>query len=636
MLLEIREKAQGWFAWLIVAFITIPFALWGIQSYLGVGKAPVAATVNGTDIPMQELDRTTRQLRERLRTQLGSAYRPEMFSDKELRKQALEQLINDAVLRDTAHDWQLRVSDEVVRQYIQSIPYFQNNGHFDVKAYRAALRNQGLSERSFEESVRMDLVMAQLRGGVVASALATDREIDDLIRLRDQQRTVAWVVVDGRRLLGDWQPDDKTLEDYYQEHKSRWTIPERVKVEYLLLDPETVGDQVEVTEEGLQAYWQEHQDEFKAPEERQVRHILISVPKDADQAAQAQALEKAKKIREQLKNGADFAELAKQYSQDPGSREQGGDLGWITRGIMVKPFEEAAFKLAKGEISEPVRTQYGYHIIQVTGINAGGKGTLDSLRDKVEAAYRRNQAENLIFDKAEKLADLAYENPDDLTTAAEALGLKIQTSDWFDRKGGKGPLASPKVVGAAFSEDVLNQGQNSELIELGEDRVLVLRVVDHEAERIPPLKEVKDKVVEALKADRAAAKAREKGEALLAKLRAGETNLPALAQAEGLTLNGPRELGRHAVGAPLKVVEKAFQLPRPAKDKPAVGGVELPNGDYALLAVAEVRDGDPTKLDEKARQRERQLLARTKGVAQFNLMGRWLRQHSEVEIPEAK
>jgi len=200
MLLAIREKAQGWFAWLIVAFITIPFALWGIQSYLGVGEEPVVASVDGTDITQREVDQQVRQMRERLRAQLGKSYRPELFSDEVLRKQVVEQLINEAVLRETVKKWNLRVSDDFVRSYIRSIPYFQTNGKFNVEAYNIAVRNQGMTQRGFEESVRMDLVMEQLQRGIISSALATDREVNDLVRLRDQQRQVAWLVVSGNKL----------------------------------------------------------------------------------------------------------------------------------------------------------------------------------------------------------------------------------------------------------------------------------------------------------------------------------------------------------------------------------------------------------------------------------------------------
>ena len=470
----------------------------------------------------------------------------------------------------------------------------------------------------------------------VTAALATDRELNELIRLRDQQREVSWLVVSGNKLLEDYAPSEEELKQYYEQHKEQWLIPERVKVEYILLGPDVVAKSVEVTDEGLKEYWRQHQAEFHAPEERRVRHILISAPEGADAETEEAARARAQDVYRRLQAGEKFEELARELSQDPGSREQGGDLGWISHGIMAKAFEDAAFALKKGEISHPVRTPFGYHIIEVTEVKSGGEGDFESMRKQVETAYRRHQAEQLLFDKAEKLADLTYENPDELAGAAEELGLKVEESDWFDRNGGKGPLASPKVVGAAFSEDVLQERHNSELIELDDDQVLVLRVVDHEAEQIPAYEQVKEKVAQALRRTKAAELARERGEGIEKAISSGASTLEQMAGKGGWKLMKPRMLGRQATQAPAEVVKKAFGLRRPEAGKPSAAGTALTGGDYAVLVVTAVKDGDPGKLDEAQRKREREQLAQRKGTAQFNLLGRYLREHADVEITAEK
>lgn len=632
MLLAIREKAQGWFAWLIVGFITIPFALWGIQSYLGVSSNPAAVTVDGTEITQQQVEQEVRQFRDRLRNQLGKAYRPELFNDKMLRKQVMEQMINDAVLSETADDWNLRISDDFVRQYIQSIPYFQSNGRFNVQAYNTAVRNQGMTQRGFEEGIREDLVKQQLRNGIAGSAIATDYELNESIRLRDQERETTYMLVSGEKLAGDYQPSDEELKAYYDSHLQDHMVPERVKVEYILLSPETVGAGLEVTDEKLRAYYDQHKDEFQAPEERKVRHILVQVDENADAETVDAAKAKIEDIAKRLENGESFAALAREFSDDPGSKEQGGDVGWISPGVMAKAFEDAAYKLEKDKISEPVRTPFGFHLIEVTEIKSGGEGSFDALRGKIETAYRRNQAEQLLFDKAEKLADLSYETPDSLAPAAEALQLEPIQSDWFDRKGGKGVLASPKVVAAAFSEDVLQENNNSELIELEDDQVLVLRVVEHEAEHPQAFEEVKDRIRATLKREKASKLAAAKGEELLKSLQGGSTSLEQLAEENSWKLEPAATIKRNSTAVPAAVRDTAFGLPRPTSDKPAVGGVALGNGDYALLSVSKVTDGDPSKLDEEARKAGKEQLARIKGEAQFNLMGRYLREHAKVEI----
>ncbi|WP_456405944.1 SurA N-terminal domain-containing protein [Thiolapillus sp.] len=632
MLLAIREKAQGWVAWLIVGFITIPFALWGIQSYLGVSSDPVAVSVDGAEITQREVEQQVREFRDRLRNQLGKAYRPELFDDKLLRKQVIEQMINDQVLVETADDWNLRISDDFVRQYIQSIPYFQSNGKFNVQAYNTAIRNQGMSQRGFEESIRKDLVMQQLRNGIAGSAIATDYELNETVRLRDQERETSYLLLSGEKLAGDYQPSEEELQSYYETHAQTYMVPERVKVEYILLSPTVVGASIEVTEEKLRDYYAQHKDEFQAPEERRVRHILIQAPETADQATVEAARAKIEDIAKRLENGERFEDLAREFSDDPGSKEQGGDVGWISPGLMAKAFEDAAYKLEKGKLSKPVRTPFGFHLLEVTEIKSGGEGGFDVLRDEIETAYRHNQAEQLLFDKAEKLADLSYETPDSLAPAADALQLEPLQSDWFDRKGGQGVLASPKVVAAAFSEDVLLENNNSELIELEGDQLLVLRVVEHEAEHPQAFADVKEQVAAALKREKASELAKAKGEESLQALRAGEVTLEQMAKDQDWKLESAVSIKRNSTTLPAMIRDTAFALPRPEAGKPSVGGVALGNGDYALLKVSKVIDGDPSKLDEAARKTAQKQLAKTKGEAQFNLMGRYLREHSDVEV----
>ncbi|HDK37820.1 MAG TPA: hypothetical protein ENG92_02230 [Thiolapillus brandeum] len=317
---------------------------------------------------------------------------------------------------------------------------------------------------------------------------------------------------------------------------------------------------------------------------------------------------------------------------DPGSGEQGGDVGWISPGLMAKAFEDEAYRLEMGKVSKPVRTPFGFHLIEVTEIKSGGEGRFETLRSEIELAYRRNEAEQILFDKAEKLADLSYETPDSLAPAADVLQLEPLQSDWFDRKGGKGVLASPKVVAAAFSEDVLLEGNNSELIELEDDQMLVLRVVEHEVEQPQAFDEVKERIVSLLKRDKASELATAKGEETLQALQEGSVNLEQWAQDQGWKLEENVRIKRNATVLPALIRDAAFALPRPESGKPSVGGVALGNGDYALLAVSKVIDGDPSSLDEAARKVAQEQLAKSKGEAQFNLMGRYLREHADIEL----
>ncbi|WP_456380394.1 SurA N-terminal domain-containing protein [Thiolapillus sp.] len=632
MLLAIREKAQGWVAWLIVGFISVPFALWGIQSYLGVSSDPVAISVDGNEITQRQVEQRVREFRDRLREQLGKSYRPELFDDQLLRQQVIEQIINERVLVEVADDWKLRISDDFVRQYIQSIPYFQSNGKFNVQAYNTAVRNQGMTQRSFEDSVRQDLVMQQMRNGIVASAIVTDFELDESIRLRDQEREISYLTISGEKLAGDFQPSDEEAKNYYDEHARAYMVPERVKVEYILLSPEVVGAGLDVTDEKLRAYYEQHKDEFQAPEERRVRHILVQVPENADEAAVEAAKAKIEDIAKRLESGESFEVLAKEFSDDPGSRDQGGDVGWISPGLMAKAFEEEAYSLEAGKLGKPVRTPFGFHLLEVTEIKSGGEGSFEALYDEIETAYRRNEAEQLLFDKAEQLADLSYETSDSLIPAAEVLQLEPKQSDWFDRKGGKGVLASQKVVAAAFSEDVLLENHNSELIELEDDQLLVLRVIEHEAEHPQAFDEVKEEIIATIKREKASALAKARGEESLQALQSGVATLAQLAQEQGWKLEQDVKINRDATTLPAAIRDTAFGLARPESDKPSVGGVALDNGNYVLLAVSRVLDGDPSKLEKSVRVVIREQMTQAKGDAQFNLLGKYLREHADIEI----
>lgn len=638
MLLAIREKSQGWFAYAIVIFITIPFALWGIGSYLGGGTDPVAATVNGEEITQRALEQQVREYRDNMRSRLGASYRPEMFDDAVLRQQVTERMINDRVLQAAAEDWNLRASDELVKLYIRSIPAFQSDGQFDMNTYNVLLRNQGMSQAMFEASVREQLVMDQFRNGISNSAFTTQYHVTELAKLRDQQRELSYFVVAADKLGKDVELTEEELKQFYQSNSSRFMVPERLKVEYLLLDPEVVGTQVQVTDDKLRAYYEDHADEFQVPEERKVRHILISVTETADAAVVKTAEDKATSLYQRLTEGESFEALAKEFSDDPGSAEQGGDVGWITRGLMAEAFEDKAYSLETGRLSEPVRTPFGFHLIEVTEIKSGGEGGFENLKDKIESAYRRAEGEQLFFDQAERLADLSYETPDSLAAAADSLDLEIKESDWFDRSGATGDLASPKVAAAAFSEDVLTENNNSEMIEVDQDKVVVLRVVEHEEEHVRPYEDVQEQVRQGLKTQKSTALATIEGERLVGQLNAAEVSLQDAAAGGGWTLIESGMIKRNDTTADAAVVRKAFSLQNPEAGKSSFAGVTLANsGDYAVLAVSKVVDGEaPEETEDAAQQAVTKRMDNQLGSAQLSVLGRYLRNQAKVELAPAQ
>jgi peptidyl-prolyl cis-trans isomerase D len=614
MLQAIKERAQGWVAWAIVILISIPFALWGIQSYLGVGAEPVVATVDGAKITERQLDQNVQRSRMQLRERLGAAYNPDLFESAQLRSQVLDRMIRDVVLLESSYAMGLRVSDAAVRAAILAEPAFQRDGVFDKDSYEGVLRLQGLTPAAYEEELRRGLLSTQMARALTESAFATAAEVALATRLLRQQRDIAYALVPRAGFMPEADPPDDEIQAFYAANPERFQSPARVKLSYILLDADAIAA-VEVDEATLREAYEARLDEFVEPEQRAMRHILLTVPADGDaEVVKARAAE----LKAQIDAGADFAEVAQAESEDPGSAAQGGDLGMVGRGIMDPAFEQAAFDLDVGVVSEPVRSRFGYHLIEVTAVEGGEAKPFDDVREELARELGRGDAEAAYFELAEQLANLTYESPDSLIPAAEALDLEIQTSDWIERDGGEGVLGQPRVMTAAFSDDVLVAGNNSELIEPDPDlmQAIVLRVDEHEAASVRPLEEVRDEIVAALKAEQAATAARAEAEAMLQRLRAGESLEAVAAELE---IKRPGEVSRSQADVPPTVLELAFSAPRPAEDgAPSYASGVVADGDAVIVAVRAVADGSTEAMDPAMRDAERRLLAQIQGEHGFN------------------
>lgn len=437
MLQDIRERAQGWVAWFIVILISVPFALWGINSYLGGGSAPVVATVNGVDITDQVFENRYRQYRQRLRQQLGDSYRPELIDETILRREFMDAMIENQLILQEASDLGLSAGDSLVRSFIQSVPAFQVGGQFNNDAYERSLRSRGMSPAAFEEEVRTSLVSEQLAKGINGSEIATPGELKELVRIRMQRRWLKYVMIPAGNYVDGIEVPAADIRAYYEEHQPLFMAPERVKVEYLELDINKISTTLDAEESALLGFYEQHKSDYRVPEQRRASHILITVDEGAQPEVVSQAREQAEQVLKRIRSGEDFAEVAKELSQDPGSAELGGDLGFFDRDVMDPVFEEAAFGLQLDEVSEPVRSAFGFHIIKLTDIRAESGKTYDEVRDEIRSAYLRGEAERRFYEYAERLNDLAYEDPNSLQPAAEALGLETKFSDWLTRSGGE-------------------------------------------------------------------------------------------------------------------------------------------------------------------------------------------------------
>jgi len=612
MLQTIRDRAQGWIAWLIVILISIPFALWGIQSYLGGGGDVVVAKVNGVEIKEQDFQRRVQQARIQLRERLGASYDAAQIDDQRLRNEVLDDMIRETLLMDVSDRLGFRVSDQELRAQIQSEPAFQRDGHFDKTVYEQMLSLQGLSPAIFEARMRQHLVGTQMVRGVVASEFVTTAEQDAFERLSRQKRDIAWLRIPAAQFINDEPIGKDEIQAYYTANAVRFQTPEQVRLEYLLLDVNTLASGVTVTDDELHRLYESDQSRFGEPEHRKVRHILLPVPADADDAKAKAVLKEIQAVRQRILGGESFEEVAKEVSKDPGSASKGGSLGELEKGMMDPAFDQVAFTLAAGELSEPVRSRFGYHLIEVDEIIPARVKSFEEVKDSLRDELAHQKAESLFYDLGERLANVVYENPDSLKPAAEELGLTIEQSDWIDRSGGKGLLGNPKVTAAAFSEEVLNEGRNSELIEPEKDvlQALVVRVVDHREASTRPLDEVRDEIIASLRQERARKAAEKAAKAGAEKLRAGQS------WAEVGGESKPEELGlveRNDPKLPVPVRSVAFTLAVPAEGQASVGTAAFENGDAAIVRVTRVEPGEVTKTDGGAADQERSMLGQLMG-----------------------
>jgi peptidyl-prolyl cis-trans isomerase D len=588
MLMTIRDKAQGWIAWAIVILISIPFALWGIQEYLGVGSEPLIAKVNDREITEREVETAAFKLRNNLREQLGAQYNADLFPESLLRKQVLEGMIEDTLIQQASDRLGLRAGDSMVRETILTVPAFQVNGQFDTEVYKRAVQLQGLTEKGFEERIRNSLVTTQLRLAIEGSAAVPKPFVEDADQLSRQQRKFSYVIVSTDQIAPPAEPTEEEIETYYSSNQNALMSDEMVKLEYVLLNYDAIANTLDATEDNLRAFYEQHKSEFVIPDKKRISHILFELDSEADEQTVKAVTEKAENIFRRAQQGEDFATLAGEVSQDIVSAEQGGDLGYLEPGLFDQDFENAASALSLDEISEPVRTRFGLHLIKVTAVDKGNDADFDSVRDQVKEKFLQSESEQVFYDFAERLGNLSYESPDSLEPAAQELGLEIQATDWISRSGGEGVLSSPKVTGAAFSEEALTQGYNSEPIELSPSEIIVLRVVEHKVAAVKPLEEVKTQIIEQLKSDAAATAVESKADELLAELKSG-TSIQAIADANAMSVENVDYSSRKNPELPGGLLDKVFAMPKPSEGVSEYAKSIMSADEIALILLDDVK-----------------------------------------------
>ncbi|MFZ2403810.1 MAG: SurA N-terminal domain-containing protein [Methylobacter sp.] len=620
MLTKIREKAQGAFAWGILIVICVPFALWGIQNYLDTGEEAPVASVGDKDFFQRDVNRAYEQYSQNLQGMT--------FDEQSLKAQALEKLIKDEVLLQHVHAKGLVTTDDTAREFIQSLAYFQVDGKFDEKRYKTMLNLQKMSSAEFVNRIKNALIMEQFQRSIIDSSFATKYDVESFFKIQNQQRDVDYITVAVQKSAE--QPSEEDIAAYYQRHQDLYQTPEQVSIEYIELSLEDIAKTIAVTDDKLKAFYEEQKDQYTTAERRKISHILFAINDKTDEKT---ALEKALKAQKELAT-KDFAALAAEVSDDKLTAKTGGDLGLFNVGVMEKPFEDAASALKLGEVSKPVKSAFGYHLIKVTELMPGEVKPFDSVKNEVTKAYQKAQAENAFYQAGETLTEMSYEHPDNLKTVADALGIAIKKTALFTKDKGESIAAEEKVRSAAFTEEVL-QGNNSTPIELGTDRLVVLRMLEHKPAAARELKDVKPDIVAVLLADKAKQQAVETAKKIKARLQAGES-IQTVAAENKLQVKAVTGLTRSKEDVPLPLSQAIFKAAKPVGGKPSIFIAELPAGEQVVVSLSKVTEGVMTEDDKKQMELATKNIAKAFGQTEFNALINSLQAEADISVQAPK
>lgn len=615
MLQNIRDNSQGWIAKTIIGVIVVLMALTGFDAIIqSTSNSQNAADVNGEKITQSSLNAAVDMQRRQLIQQFGKDFDASLLDDKLLRQASLDSLVDRTLLLQGAKEAGMGFSDASLDQLILQTPAFQVDGKFNAARFDQILQQQGMGRMEFRERLKQDVLVSQLQASLAASNFVTDAELENFVRLDKQTRDFASQTIHIDTKSVDIGDDE--LKAYYDEHKDQYMSPEQVVVEYVELRKESFFAQAEASDEELQALYQK--EIANLAEQRRAAHILLEVN---DKLSDEQAKAKLAEVAERLKQGEDFAKLAEEVSQDPGSASNGGDLGFAGPGVYDPEFEKSLYALKKDEVSAPVRSSFGWHLIKLLDVQAPEVPSFDSLKAKLEREVKAQQVEQRFVEAAKELEEASFE-ASDLAQPAQELGLQVQTSGAFGREGGEGVAANRQVVQAAFSPEVLEDGANSGAIELDPDTTLVLRVKEHKKPTLLPLEEVSAGIRDTLSRKKASEAAKAEGEALLAQLRDGGASGKDWKVVEAAT--------RSQEGVEPEVLQALFRMAKPEDGKSSFAGLTLNNGDYVVLRLDGVGQAK-AELSAEEKTSYRRFLASRAGQQDFAAYREQLKESADIE-----
>lgn len=589
MLLDIREKSQSWIAWVVVVLITIPFALWGISSYFEGASEVIVAKVNDSKINFQQYQREMSDHRRRLRQLLGNSFKPEMTENPQVRLAVLDNMIETNLINQYISQAGFATSDENIIKQIGQIPQFQKDGIFDKRLYRQVVSSQGMSLSQFEASVGRDLILNQFRVSFADAAFILPYEMDEYAKLTSQKREAKTMAIDESMIQINQEVTETEIAVEFEKNKLDYFVPEAVKIAYVELTIDEIAKDITVDEKALQDLYDQTEQTIKTKEQRRLSHIMLVGSSEDDYEKN---LPRINEIKDKIQNGKAFDKVAADFSEDPGSAAKGGDLGFYGHSGLDPQIEAVLFKLKLNEVSTPIKSKFGYHLIKLTDIKHQTVDSFEDAKAQILVEEKIRQAQEIYFEKAELMANLAYEQPDSLDSIIEQLDLKVKDSDWISVDYAKEDvLSNPKVKTAMFSDMVLKDRQNSDVLELNDAHMLVLNLNEHRDKQYKKLNEVTDEIKQFIIQTKQSNALKVKAQELIKALNAG-SDADKIATEVGVTWSSSEEFSRSNTALNTKI----FSMRIPQNNALTYDFVKIDNKQILIsLSKVSSQTDDQTK-----------------------------------------
>lgn len=621
MLEAIRKHTTGWMAKVILGLITIPFALFGIDSYLNQAGSNVAiAKVNGDKISIQEYSNTMENVRNRMQSE--GKVDTAMLESAQFKQSVLDGLITRRLVNEEIQKSNFKISNEQLSQHILGMPEFQENGKFSEDLYQKTLAQNKMTATKFENDRRSELLTQQARDSLAMLVSVPKGVAEQTLKFAYQQRDVSTAEIKSAQFVKQVSVTPEQVKAYYEQHKDKFKVPEQVKLEFALLSAAGLVAQMKVNDDEVKAFYDENSAKFQGDEQRQASHILIGFAPGASAAEKAAAKDKAADILAQVKkNPKRFEELATKNSQDPGSAVKGGDLGSFGRGAMVKPFEDAVFGMKVNQISELVESEFGYHIIKLTAIT-GQSTKFEDMKAQIKGELSWQKAQAKYAELADDFSNTVYEQSGSLKPAADKFGLQLQTSGWMSRDDGAKFFKNEKLMAMVFSDEVLKEKRNTEAVEVSPNNMVSARLVEYKPSAPRTFDEVKGGIEALLKLEQAEKLATEKGAAVLAKLKAGGA-------VDELEWIPPVTVDRkNAQGLTEPVMSQVFKID--ASKLPAYAGFMNGKTSYTIVQISRVDNA--LAADEDAKKHAEEDLQAAVAAEYVSAYGKSLKAKSDVFV----